>query len=85
MDRVQKMSIEFGCEPANEGFARVSVAAFAARLNPTIEEVSDIKMAVSEAVMGIIRWSRGGYVLNVKLKEICLLSVSKITAGVYRI
>lgn len=54
MDRVQKMSIEFGCEPANEGFARVSVAAFAARLNPTIEEVSDIKMAVSEAVTNSI-------------------------------
>ncbi len=54
MDKVQKMSIEFGCEPANEGFARVAVAAFAARLNPTLGEISDIKMAVSEAVTNSI-------------------------------
>ena len=54
MDGIQKMSIEFGCEPANESFARVAVAAYAARLNPTVEEVSDIKTAVSEAVTNSI-------------------------------
>ena len=54
MDSIQKMSIEFGCEPANESFARVAVAAYAARLNPTVEEISDIKTAVSEAVTNSI-------------------------------
>lgn len=39
---------------ANEGFARVAVASFAAQLDPTIEEISDIKTAVSEAVTNCI-------------------------------
>ena len=39
---------------ANEGFARVAVAAFAAQLDPTIEEMNDIKTAVSEAVTNCI-------------------------------
>lgn len=37
-------------KPQNEGFARAAVAAFVARLNPTLEEINDIKTAVSEAV-----------------------------------
>lgn len=39
---------------ANEGYARVAVAAFVARLDPTIEELNDIKTAVSEAVTNCI-------------------------------
>ena len=39
---------------ANESFVRVAVAAFAARLDPTIEEINDIKTAVSEAVTNAI-------------------------------
>ena len=39
---------------ANEGFARVAVSAFVARLDPTLEELSDIKTAVSEAVTNSI-------------------------------
>ena len=39
---------------ANEGFARVAVAAFVARLDPTLEELNDIKTAVSEAVTNCI-------------------------------
>ena len=39
---------------ANEGFARVALAAFVARLDPTIEELNDIKTAVSEAVTNCI-------------------------------
>ena len=39
---------------ANESFARVSVAAFAAQLDPTVEELNDIKTAVSEAVTNCI-------------------------------
>ena len=45
-----KMKIEFLGLPNNEAFARITVASFASCLDPTIEEISDIKTAVSEAV-----------------------------------
>lgn len=44
------MKMEILSRPENEGFARAAVAAFVARLNPTLEEINDIKTAVSEAV-----------------------------------
>ena len=47
MDRIK---IEFDAVSENEGFARVCVAAFATRLDPTLEEINDIETAVSEAV-----------------------------------
>ena len=49
-----KVSIEFESKSQNEGFARVAIAAFVAQLDPTIEELSDIKTAVSEAVTNSI-------------------------------
>ena len=48
------MKLEFISKSNNEAFARISVAAFAAQLDPTIEELSDIKTAVSEAVTNCI-------------------------------
>ena len=39
----QEMKLEFESIPSNEAFARVVVAAFLTRLNPTMEEVADIK------------------------------------------
>ena len=44
-----EMNLEFISKSANEAFARISVAAFASQLDPTIEELADIKTAVSEA------------------------------------
>lgn len=49
-----EMEIIFDAISDNEGFARVAVAAFVAHLNPTMEELSDIKTAVSEAVTNCI-------------------------------
>ncbi|MFA9464258.1 MAG: anti-sigma F factor [Velocimicrobium sp.] len=49
-----EMFLEFDSTSQNESFARMVVAAFVARLNPTIEEVADIKTAVSEAVTNSI-------------------------------
>lgn len=49
-----EMSMEFDAVSNNESFARVAVAAFIAPLNPTVEELSDIKTAVSEAVTNAI-------------------------------
>lgn len=49
-----EMSLEFDAISSNESFARVAVAAFIAPLNPTVEEMNDIKTAVSEAVTNSI-------------------------------
>lgn len=49
-----EMKIEFLSKSANEAFARISVAAFASQLDPTIEEIADIKTSVSEAVTNSI-------------------------------
>lgn len=49
-----EMEIYFDAISENESFARVAVAAFAAQKNPTLEELSDIKTAVSEAVTNAI-------------------------------
>ncbi len=56
IDLVEKncMRLEFLSKSTNESFARVVVAAFASQLDPTIEELSDIKTAVSEAVTNAI-------------------------------
>lgn len=48
------VKIEFLSKSENESFARVAVAAFASQLDPTIEEITDIKTAVSEAVTNAI-------------------------------
>ena len=50
----QVMKLELDSISSNESFARVVVAAFLTRLNPTMEEVADIKTAVSEAVTNAI-------------------------------
>ena len=49
-----KMKLEFISKSTNEAFARIAVAAFVTPLNPTVEEFSDIKTAVSEAVTNAI-------------------------------
>lgn len=49
-----EMKLEFRAVSDNEAFARTAVAAFVAQLNPTLEEISDIKTAVSEAVTNAI-------------------------------
>ena len=48
------ITLEFLSRSANEGFARGAVACFAAQLDPTLDEVADIKTAVSEAVTNAI-------------------------------
>ena len=49
-----KISIEFQSLSQNEGFARVAISAFIAQLDPTIDEMADVKTAVSEAVTNSI-------------------------------
>lgn len=54
MSQKQHMHLEFNSDSSNESFARVAVAAFCARLDMTVEEMADIKTAVSEAVTNCI-------------------------------
>lgn len=56
MEKIIKneMKMEFLSKSANESFARIAVAAFASQLDPTIEEIADIKTSVSEAVTNAI-------------------------------
>lgn len=48
------MTLEFPSKSTNEGFARSAVACFAAQMDPTLEEMGDIRTAVSEAVTNCI-------------------------------
>ena len=54
MKNTNEMELVFDGKSVNEGFARVAVAAFMTQLNPTLEEVADVKTAVSEAVTNAI-------------------------------
>ena len=51
---INQMKLELESRSVNEGFARAAVSAFAAQLDPTVEELTDIKTAVSEAVTNCI-------------------------------
>ncbi len=54
MKAINSMKLQFEGRSINESFSRTAVAAFVAQLDPTIEEISDIKTAVSEAVTNCI-------------------------------
>lgn len=54
MQLVNEMKLEFMSKSNNESFGRVVAAAFASQLDPTVEELADIKTAVSEAVTNAI-------------------------------
>ena len=54
MNIINEFRMTVDSKSINEGFSRAAVAAFAAQLDPTLDEISDIKMAVSEAVTNCI-------------------------------
>lgn len=68
-----EMKLEFNSKSANEAFARIAIAAFASQLDPTVEELADIKTAVSEAVTNCIIHGydkkQGIVKISAKLKE----------------
>ena len=68
-----EMKLEFISKASNEAFARITVAAFASQLDPTIEELADIKTAVSEAVTNCIihayEHKQGIIKIHTKLKD----------------
>ncbi len=54
MKQLNQIKLEFPARSVNEGFARSAAAAFAVQMDPTLEELGDIKTAVSEAVTNAI-------------------------------
>ena len=81
-----QVTLEFPSRSANEGFARTAAACFAAQLDPTLEEINDIKTAISEAVTNAIVHAYpdtlGRIVLKLRLKEGRLLEISVKDWGV---
>ena len=63
-----EMKLVFDSRPETEGLARVTVAAFCTQMNPTLEEVADLKTAVSEAVTNCIIHAYEGTVQKI---EVC--------------
>ncbi|WP_010251512.1 anti-sigma F factor [Acetivibrio cellulolyticus] len=54
MQPINQMKLEFSSKSSNEAFARVVAAAFVSQIDPTLEELADVKTAVSEAVTNAI-------------------------------
>lgn len=70
MDLTNEMILEIESQSRNESFARMVIAGFVAQLDPTIEEIADIKTAVSEAVTNAIihGYNSGSGKIKVKCK-----------------
>lgn len=68
MENSNEMTIIFDSRPENEGLARIAAAAFCTQLNPTLEEVADLKTAVSEAVTNCIIHGYQGEVYKIRMK-----------------
>lgn len=77
---MERMKLEFDSKSSNESFARVAVASFAVRLDPTMEEMSDIKTAVSEAVTNSVvhGYENGEGIIVIE----CYIEDSEITVTV---
>jgi len=80
MDNTNQMTLEFESRSQNESFARTVVAAFAATLDPTIEELADIKTAVSEAVTNCIIHGYPDKIGTITIR--CFISGNELTVEV---
>lgn len=74
------MTVEFPSRSSNEGFARVAAACFASQMDPTLNELEDIKTAVSEAVTNCIVHAYPDSIGKVTIKaKICEGNMLEIT------
>ena len=78
------ITVEFPSRSANEGFARAVVACFAAQMDPTLNELEDIKTAVSEAVTNAIVHAYPDTIGRVQMKgRVCAGNVLELTVRDY--
>ena len=86
MKPINEVKLTFLSRSANEGFARTAAACFAAQLDPTLDEVNDVKTAVSEAVTNCIVHAYpdtlGAVTMRLRLFEDNLLEITVKDAGV---
>lgn len=87
MNYINEMTLKFKAVSENEAFARSCVAAFCVQLNPTLDEITDIKTAVSEAVTNCVVHAypkgEGDITLNVKLcSNTAIISISDEGIGI---
>ena len=80
------MEVSFKAMSVNEGFARVCVAAFCVQLNPSVDEITDIKTAVSEAVTNCVVHAyptsvKGDVILRCELED-DLITITVVDKGV---
>lgn len=85
MENKNEMRLDFPAIPENESFARMVISAFMVPLNPTIEEMADVKTAVSEAVTNAIvhgyAHSQGTVRLQARYREDGLIVVDVSDRG----
>ena len=67
MENTNEMTLIFDSRPVNEGLARITAASFCTQLNPTLEEVADLKTAVSEAVTNCIIHGYEGEIHKIRM------------------
>ena len=67
MENTNEMTIVFDSRPVNEGMARIAAASFCKQLNPTLEEVADLKTAGSEAVTNCIIHGYEGEIHKIRM------------------
>ncbi len=86
MIKTNEMKLQFSSKSINEGFSRVAVCAFVTSLDPNIEELTDIKTAVSEAVTNAIvhgyREKEGKIYITVSLLENNIIRIKIRDRGV---
>ena len=86
MNCINELKLQFDSKSINEGFSRVAVCAFVACLDPNIEELTDIKTAVSEAVTNSIvhgyREKEGKIYITVSLFENNIIRIKIRDKGV---
>lgn len=68
MNKSNFMEVSFKAISVNEGFARICVAGFCVQLNPSVDELGDIKTAVSEAVTNCVvhAYPKGNGIINLR-------------------
>ena len=77
---INEMTLQFPSRSSNEGFARTVAACFAAQMDPTLNELEDIKTAVSEAVTNVIVHAYPDSIGQVQMKiRVCPDHVLEIT------
>ena len=81
---INEVLLEFPSRSSNEGFARSAVACFAAQMDPTLNELEDIKTAVSEAVTNAIVHAYPDTIGRVQMKgRVCAGNVLELTVRDY--